>query len=148
MAATLTRTTPGTLSRRPAIALSLAECGGLAATRVRSLRLARRVRIPWLVAVVLAAGGCGGGPSERPVSARAAGIHKIRHAVIVMQENRSLDEFFGTYPGAEGIPTRNGHCARVRAALPRPPEQELRRLARAARHDPRRRRRQDGRLHP
>ena len=111
MAATLTRTTPGTLSRRPAIALSLAECGGLAATRVRSLRLARRVRIPWLVAVVLAAGGCGGVPSKRPVSSPAAGIQKIRHVVIVMQENRSFDEFFGTYPGADGIPRRNGHFA-------------------------------------
>src|SRR5712691_1499114 len=32
------------------------------------------------------------------------GIHKIRHVVIVMQENRSFDEYFGTYPGADGIP--------------------------------------------
>src|SRR2546430_11488384 len=37
------------------------------------------------------------------------GINKIRHVVIVMQENRSFDEFFGTYPGADGIPRRNGH---------------------------------------
>jgi phospholipase C len=43
--------------------------------------------------------------------ARAAdrdGIHKIRHVVIVMQENRSFDSYFGTYPGADGIPTKNG----------------------------------------
>ncbi len=43
--------------------------------------------------------------------ARAAdhnGIHKIRHVVIVMQENRSFDSYFGTYPGADGIPVRNG----------------------------------------
>jgi phospholipase C len=32
-----------------------------------------------------------------------AGIHKIRHVVIVMQENRSFDSYFGTYPGADGI---------------------------------------------
>jgi phospholipase C len=32
------------------------------------------------------------------------GIHKIEHVVIVMQENRSFDEYFGTYPGADGIP--------------------------------------------
>jgi phospholipase C len=32
------------------------------------------------------------------------GIHKIQHVVIIMQENRSFDEYFGTYPGAEGIP--------------------------------------------
>jgi phospholipase C len=28
--------------------------------------------------------------------------------VIIMQENRSFDSYFGTYPGAEGIPMRNG----------------------------------------
>src|SRR5947209_15735559 len=36
------------------------------------------------------------------------GIHKIRHVVIIMQENRSFDEYFGTYPGAAGIPMSNG----------------------------------------
>jgi phospholipase C len=35
-------------------------------------------------------------------------IHKIRHVVVIMQENRSFDSYFGTYPGAEGIPMRNG----------------------------------------
>lgn len=37
-----------------------------------------------------------------------AGIHKIRHVVVVMQENRSFDSYFGTYPGADGIPMSNG----------------------------------------
>ena len=32
------------------------------------------------------------------------GIHKIRHIVIITQENRSFDSYFGTYPGADGIP--------------------------------------------
>ncbi|HLY85768.1 MAG TPA: alkaline phosphatase family protein [Gaiellaceae bacterium] len=43
--------------------------------------------------------------------ARAAvrdGIQKIRHVVIIMQENRSFDSYFGTYPGADGIPMKNG----------------------------------------
>jgi phospholipase C len=35
-------------------------------------------------------------------------IHKIRHIVIIMQENRSFDSYFGTFPGADGIPMRNG----------------------------------------
>lgn len=35
-------------------------------------------------------------------------IHKIKHVVIIMQENRSFDSYFGTFPGAEGIPMRNG----------------------------------------
>jgi phospholipase C len=37
-----------------------------------------------------------------------AGIHKIKHVIIVEQENRSFDSYFGTYPGAAGIPTKNG----------------------------------------
>jgi phospholipase C len=32
------------------------------------------------------------------------GIHKIQHVVIIMQENRSFDSYFGTYPGADGPP--------------------------------------------
>jgi phospholipase C len=32
----------------------------------------------------------------------------IKHIVIIMQENRSFDEYFGTYPGAVGIPMKNG----------------------------------------
>src|SRR5260370_955860 len=37
-----------------------------------------------------------------------AGIHKIRHVIVIMQENRSFDSYFGTYPGADGIPMKNG----------------------------------------
>jgi phospholipase C len=35
-------------------------------------------------------------------------IHKIRHVVIIMQENRSFDSYFGTFPHADGIPMSNG----------------------------------------
>jgi len=42
-----------------------------------------------------------------------AGIHKIRHIVIVMQENRSFDSYFGTYPGADGIPGLAGNPGKV-----------------------------------
>jgi len=37
----------------------------------------------------------------------ASGIHKIKHVIIVMQENRSFDSYFGTFPGADGIPMSN-----------------------------------------
>ena len=33
---------------------------------------------------------------------------KIKHIIVIMQENRSFDEYFGTYPGADGIPMQNG----------------------------------------
>lgn len=36
------------------------------------------------------------------------GIHKIRHIIIIMQENRSFDSYFGTFPGADGLPTKDG----------------------------------------
>jgi len=34
--------------------------------------------------------------------------HKIKHVIIIMQENRSFDSYFGTFPGADGIPMKNG----------------------------------------
>jgi phospholipase C len=51
-----------------------------------------------LAAVVL-------GLMRAPVAPAAlSGIHKIQHVVLIMQENRSFDQYFGTYPGANGIP--------------------------------------------
>src|SRR5579864_7554029 len=41
--------------------------------------------------------------SANPVNPNA-GIRKIRHVVVIMQENRSFDSYFGTFPGADGIP--------------------------------------------
>jgi Phosphoesterase family/PKD domain len=35
-------------------------------------------------------------------------IHTIQHVIVIMQENRSFDSYFGTYPGADGIPMKNG----------------------------------------
>ena len=66
-----------------------------------------------LVALV----GCGGSGVANQVSvvpnpvgvAHRRGIHRIRHVVVIMQENRSFDSYFGTFPGADGIPARNGH---------------------------------------
>jgi phospholipase C len=56
--------------------------------------------------VMTCAVGCTGQPST--TAPALTGIHKIRHVVIIMQENRSFDSFFGTYPGADGIPAENG----------------------------------------
>ncbi len=41
-------------------------------------------------------------------SARAGGLQTIQHVIIIMQENRSFDHYFGTFPGADGIPMLNG----------------------------------------
>ncbi len=59
-------------------------------------------------AVVPGLGSAGSKPATAQASVPAVlsgkGIHKIRHIVIIMQENRSFDNYFGTYPGAVGIP--------------------------------------------
>jgi len=36
------------------------------------------------------------------------GLDKISHVVMIMQENRSFDSYFGTFPGADGIPMKGG----------------------------------------
>jgi phospholipase C len=66
-----------------------------------------------VVAGLLAAcGATGGAPSTAEGASStptpAAGIHKIAHVVVIQQENRSFDTYFGTYPGADGIPIAGG----------------------------------------
>ena len=74
---------------------------------------------PGLIAVVISLAvlaGCGGTGVAQQVSVvpspvrvgRAQGIHRIRHVVVIMQENRSFDSYFGTFPGADGLPARDG----------------------------------------
>jgi len=45
------------------------------------------------------------------------GIHKIKHVIVIMQENRSFDSYFGTFPGADGILRKNGQPT---ACVPNP----------------------------
>jgi phospholipase C len=64
-------------------------------------------------ALVFVGVACGGppnsaNPSASPSVLAANGIHKIEHVVVIMQENRSLDEYFGLYPGADGLPRQGG----------------------------------------
>jgi len=59
------------------------------------------------LAIGAAAGWFASRPSASVVPRRTSiskGIHKIKHVVVIMQENRSFDSYFGTYPGADGIP--------------------------------------------
>ena len=59
-------------------------------------------------------------PGRGAVTASArSGIHKIKHVIVILQENRTFDSYFGTYPGADGIPQGvcvpdpgNGACVR------------------------------------
>src|SRR5437879_2351868 len=58
-----------------------------------------RAAVGALVAVALA-----GALFAQAAAASPEGIRKIQHVVMIMQENRSFDSYFGTYPGADGIP--------------------------------------------
>jgi phospholipase C len=77
-------------------------------------RLGRAVALCCAVLLALA-------PSAAAAETEPApeGIHKIQHVVMIMQENHSFDNYFGTYPGARGIPPGvcvpdplNGGCVR------------------------------------
>ena len=60
-----------------------------------------RSAISSLIVLILVSASAGAMPA-------VDGIQKIRHVIIIMQENRSFDSYFGTFPGADGIPMRDG----------------------------------------
>jgi phospholipase C len=64
----------------------------------------------FFAAILIACGGSS--PSQTAESttpAMLADVQKnIQHVVVIMQENRSFDQYFGTFPGADGIPMQDG----------------------------------------
>jgi phospholipase C len=67
---------------------------------VRRPLLALAIVVGAASAAVAAALTTGGSHAAAP----PVGIHKIKHVIVIMQENRSFDQYFGTYPGADGLP--------------------------------------------
>ncbi len=67
------------------------------------------ITISFILASTLATPAMGEqlGVSGAIVNDLATARLKIKHVVIIMQENRSFDDYFGTYPGADGIPMKN-----------------------------------------
>src|SRR5579875_777817 len=75
--------------------------------------MTRRRVARWTFLAVITAGAVGvalAAPRGQAAATASTlqGIHKIQHVVVIMQENRSFDNYFGTYPGADGIPMKNG----------------------------------------
>jgi phospholipase C len=56
--------------------------------------------------------GSAGSASPTPTAAQGTRLElakdHIKHLIFIVQENRSFDHYFGTFPGAEGIPMRDG----------------------------------------
>src|SRR5437763_17038231 len=78
-------------------------CGSrLAAARRRSLLA------PLALAAITTALTVAAAPGAASSAPPAGGMRKIRHVVVIMQENRSFDSYFGTFPGANGIPMVDG----------------------------------------
>ena len=66
-------------------------------------------RIAASLGAVLVIGSCQGATIAPHVkTVQLDGIHKIQHVVVIMQENRTFDEYFGTYPGTDGLPRQAG----------------------------------------
>ena len=76
----------------------LPDMHGLQSTQGRGTAIA--------IALAIVGSACSPAATSGPT-----GIHVIRHVVIVLQENRSFDSYFGTYPGADGFPTVGGQPA-------------------------------------
>ena len=75
----------------------------------RANRLPALLLVTWLVAACTSPSGRLPSPTpSAPPTAATSGIHKIQHVVVIMQENRSFDQYFGTFPGANGLPAANG----------------------------------------
>jgi phospholipase C len=66
--------------------------------------LAGAVMVAFATAVVFTVNPPARGIASRRAARALTGIQKIRHVIILAQENRSFDSYFGTYPGADGIP--------------------------------------------
>src|SRR5438477_12614131 len=51
----------------------------------------------------------GGSTATVPTTTESfSGASAIRHVVVMMQENRSFDSYFGTFPGVDGLPMKGG----------------------------------------
>jgi phospholipase C len=78
-------------------------------------------RAGWLAASIIAVTvvSCTGRPGHNQGgSTTATGIQKIRHVIVIMQENRSFDSYFGMFPGADGLLTTNGRPTACLSGVP------------------------------
>jgi phospholipase C len=63
------------------------------------------------IAAVVGLAACNGGSKHSGTATSgsgSSGLGKIKHVVVIMQENRSFDSYFGTFPGTGGLPRANG----------------------------------------
>ena len=66
-----------------------------------------RLRFVRFACAAMLAGAYGFSTASAQQTSADAGIHKIKHVIVIMQENRSFDHYFGTFPKADGLPMQN-----------------------------------------
>ncbi len=74
------------------------------------------------VALLALAGGCVGSGAPAPSEASLAASVPIKHVVVIVKENHTFDNYFGSFPGAEGTsscPTPDGSCPQAPDSTPR-----------------------------
>ncbi len=85
-------------------------------------RRARALASLLLGGFLVIAAVCGRGPGRVPLAVAGepdlGGLEKLDHLIFIVQENRSFDHYFGTFPGADGIEFRKDGVPR--ACLPDP----------------------------
>jgi phospholipase C len=75
----------------------------------------RRAALAGLLAATCLPCGAHAGKPDHALKLKRAQA-KIEHIIIIMQENRSFDSYFGTFPGAHGI--QDGACVPLNPAKP------------------------------
>jgi phospholipase C len=89
-------------TRRPARLLP--AVAGVAAIVAVACSIDRAGVAPGDRAMAAASSAPSQGPSVDPPIDPDIGINNITHVIVIVQENRSFDHYFGTYPGADGYP--------------------------------------------
>ncbi|MGB6602648.1 MAG: alkaline phosphatase family protein [Candidatus Cybelea sp.] len=72
---------------------------------MKLLRLASVLRLASTLLLLVGCNGGGGSPASLPLSRHpgsGSSTSPIQHVVIVVQENRTFNDFFATFPGADG----------------------------------------------
>jgi len=72
------------------------------------LRAVSRWRVGLALLAVLSAACTSASANTTSDGTRGVGLDKLDHLIFIVQENRSFDQYFGTYPGADGLPRKPG----------------------------------------
>jgi phospholipase C len=96
-----------------AVHLAPAQAGAvnvraMAPGAVRAMKVATVVVAVLALAILVPRQATAAGGQRLLAASTQTGINKIQHVVILQMENRSFDDYFGTFPGADGIPMSNG----------------------------------------